>query len=191
MAQTETVNYATPRDPTAVKPPMSRDLAAGGLSGIIAGLVLAAVLMLVFALFLGRTLIFPLQVIGSTAYGDGALQSATAPVILVGLVLHLAVSIFWGLVFGAVVHALQIREGSRLLMLGIVIGLLAQVLDANFIVPRVFDAAHGHNIWGEQVPQMWSWIGHIAYGATLAVFPWAFRKLGPVEPGMERAKTRG
>jgi hypothetical protein len=177
MAQTETVNYARP-EPTVTKTPLSRDLAAGALSGEIAGLIMAVAMMLVFALFLGKSLLYPVQVIGATVYGDAALVGTHGGAVLLGLLLHqLGPSLFWGLVFGALVHWLEIRNGTRLIVLGAAVGLLAQIIDVNFLVPAVFRAAHGHNIWAEQVPNTWSLIAHLVYGVSLGVFPWVYNRL--------------
>src|SRR4051812_18174177 len=78
-------------------------LIAGILTGQAAGLIMAVVVMAVFTIFLGHGPLYPVQVIGSTVFGEAALQGYPIPAILAGLVLHQAgPSLFWGAVFGLI-----------------------------------------------------------------------------------------
>src|SRR3954465_4393043 len=79
----------------------SKTMVAGIVTGQAAGLIMAVVVMAVFTIFLGHGPLYPVQVIGSTIYGEAALQGYHIPAILAGLVLHQAgPSLFWGAVFG-------------------------------------------------------------------------------------------
>ena len=51
-----------------------RPILGGIITGQIAGLIMAVVVMLVFTIFLGKGPLYPVQVIGSTVYGDKALH---------------------------------------------------------------------------------------------------------------------
>jgi hypothetical protein len=87
---------------------LARHLIAGAIAGQIAGLIMAAVVMLVFTVFLGKGPIYPVQVIGSFVYGDAALQGFHLPAFLMGLVLHqLGPSLFWGLALGAFAYGFR------------------------------------------------------------------------------------
>ena len=155
-----------------------RQLAAGAIAGQISGLIMAVVMMAVFTIFLGKGPLYPVQVIGSFVFGDAALQGFNLPALLAGLVLHQAgPSLVWGLVFGGVLYALDIRRGVALVLIGAITGLASQVIDVNLVVPAAMKALHGHDIWAEQVPAFWSWAAHLVFGLGLAVFPWVHGKL--------------
>lgn len=162
---------AVPSKAVARRPPeltLRRSLLDGLIAGQAAGLVMAAVVMAVFTLFLGKGPLFPVQVIGSFVYGDAALQGFHGPAFLMGLVLHQAgPSLGWGLAFGAAVWALGLRSRAGLAALAVGIGLLSQVVDVSLIGSRAFTLLHGHDIWAEQVPAFWSWAAHLVFGLGL------------------------
>jgi hypothetical protein len=153
-------------------------IAAGAIAGQIAGLIMAVVVMAVFTIFLGKGPLYPVQVIGSFVFGDAAIQGFNLPALLAGLVLHQAgPSLFWGMVFGGVLYALDVRRTGAVLLLGAIIGLASQVVDVNLVIPAAMKALHGHDIWAEQVPAFWSWAAHLVFGLGLGVFPWVHGKL--------------
>lgn len=158
--------------------PWRRSLYAGVLAGQAAGLLMAVVVMAVFTLFLGKGPLFPVQVIGSFVFGDAALRGFNGPAFLTGLALHqLGPSLAWGLAFGLSVHALGLREGAGLAGLAVGIGLLSQVVDVHIVGTRAFTALHGHDIWAEQVPVLWSWAAHLVFGLGLLLYPTIDRRL--------------
>ncbi|HET9595130.1 MAG TPA: hypothetical protein VFP65_06100 [Anaeromyxobacteraceae bacterium] len=153
-------------------------ITAGAIAGQISGLLMAVVVMAVFTIFLGKGPLYPVQVIGSFVFGDVAIQGFHLPAFLAGLVLHQAgPSLFWGVVFGGVLYALDVRRGGAVLLVGAIVGLASQVIDVNVVVPAAMKALHGHDIWAEQVPAFWSWAAHLVFGLGLAVFPWVHGKL--------------
>lgn len=157
---------------------LRRSLFAGFLAGQVSGLIMAVVVMAVFTLFLGKGPLFPVQVIGSFIFGDGALQGFHAPAFLAGLALHqLGPSLGWGLAMGLGVWALGARQGGALAALAIAIGLVSQVVDVNIVGARAFTVLHGHDIWAEQVPAFWSWSAHLVFGLGLLLVPSIERKL--------------
>src|SRR6187399_1514364 len=120
-----------------------RHVLAGALSGQIAGLIMAVVVMAVFTLFLGKGPLYPVQVIGSFVFGDAALQGFHVPAFLTGLVLHqLGPALFWSLVFGLIVYKCQVNGGPALWALGAATGLLSQAVDVNLILPAAMTALH-------------------------------------------------
>jgi hypothetical protein len=156
-----------------------RHLVAGAIAGQIAGLIMAVVMMAVYTIFLGKGPLYPVQVIGSFIFGDAAIQGFHLPALLAGLVLHQAgPSLFWGVVFGAVLYALDVRSGVAVVLVGAITGLASQIIDVNLVVPAAMKALHGHDIWAEQVPAFWSWAAHLVFGLGLSVFPWVHAKLG-------------
>jgi hypothetical protein len=169
---------AIPQDVSASTSSPGRHIAAGAIAGQISGLVMAVVVMAVFTIFLGKGPLYPVQVIGSFIFGDAAIQGFNLPALLAGLVLHQAgPSLFWGVVFGGVLYALDVRRHGSVVLLGTIVGLASQVVDVNLVLPAAMKALHGHDIWAEQVPAFWSWAAHLVFGLGLAVFPWVQRKL--------------
>ena len=154
------------------------DLLAGAWAGQAAGLVMAVVVMAVFTLFLGKGPLYPVQVIGSFLFGDAALRGFHLPALLAGLVLHqLGPSLFWGALFGALVHVSGARRGALLVALGAATGLASQAVDVLLVLPVAMKGLHGHDIWAEQVPAFWSWAAHLVFGVALAGFPWVHGRL--------------
>ncbi|MEZ4273477.1 MAG: hypothetical protein R3C68_19190 [Myxococcota bacterium] len=91
---------------------------------------------------------------------------------MTGLILHqLGPALVWGVLFGIAVNRLDLRTSSILIPLAVVTGLASQVIDVNLIMPAAMQALHGHNIWAEQVPALWSWAAHLVFGLGLLVFP--------------------
>jgi hypothetical protein len=164
---------------TFAKSSLRRDLAAGALAGQVSGLVMAVVMMAVFTIFLGKGPLYPVQVIGSFLFGDTAIEGFHFPALLAGLLLHqLGPALVWGVLLGLAAYAFDVRRGVGLLALGVGAGLLSQVIDVNLVMPAAMNALHGHNIWAEQVPSFWSWAAHLVFGLGLAIYPWAYGRLG-------------
>ncbi len=91
----------------------SEDLVPALVAGQLAGLIMAAVVMLVFVVFLGHGPLYPVQVIGSLLFGEAALHGTHVGAVIAGLLLHQGgPSIFWALVFGLVVHTFAV-DGAR------------------------------------------------------------------------------
>ncbi len=150
---------------------LRRDLLSSVFAGQLAGLIMAVAMVLVFTLILRTPWYHPVQVIGAFALGDQALPGTFhLPGFLAGLVIHqLVASLLWSLVFGGVINRLQ-HTWTNVLATGLAIGVASQVIDTNFIVPAIMTGLHGHNIWAENVPQLWSWISHLVFGAGFVLF---------------------
>jgi hypothetical protein len=153
-------------------PAWGRNLVAGVITGQIAGLIMATAMIAVFAVFLGKDPLYPLQVIGAFVFGEGALTGFHLPAFLAGVALHQwGPSFVWGAAFGLAAYALSLKRGVHLVALGLATGLLAQIVDVELILPVAFRALHGHDIWAEQVPAFWSWTSHVVFGLSLGLFP--------------------
>lgn len=162
-----------------VKSTFLKNLYAGILAGQISGLIMAVVMMLVFAVFLGKSPFYPVQVIGAFVFGDAALQGFHFPALVAGLLLHqLGPSLFWGATLGVIAYFLKVPSGAAFVSFAIALGLLSQAIDVNLIMPVVMTILHGHNIWAEQVPSFWSWAAHLVFGLGLLVYPRVFRRIG-------------
>lgn len=148
-----------------------KPIVSGILTGQAAGLIMAVVVMLVFTLFLGKGPLYPVQVIGSTVYGEPALQGFHLGAFLAGLILHQGgPALFWGLVFGLIATKTPVHTTGKALKIGLGIGVLSMI-DAYVLVPAVMNALHGVDIWNREVPMFWDWAAHIVFGASFALYP--------------------
>lgn len=150
-------------------PTLAHEMAAAVLAGQFAGLVMAAVMMLVFGVILGESPLLPVAVIGGTVYGEAALTGLHIPAILAGLVLHqLGPALFWSVVFGLCVHLFKLGSIRSEAVLGLCIGVISQIVDVNLLMPFAYS---GDNLWAREIPMAWSWAAHIVYGLCLAAYP--------------------
>ena len=157
---------------------LRHDLIVGAITGQVAGLVMAIALMVMFTLFLGKGPAYPVQVIGSFAFGDAALVGFHLPAFLTGLLLHQAgASLVWGLIFALVVNRFHPLRRGGYFAIAIGVGLLSEVLDVYVLVPAYMNARFGHNIWAENVPQFWDWTAHLIFGLSFVAFPWIYRRV--------------
>ena len=162
------ISEATRRDST---------LLSGILSGQVAGLIMAVVMMAVFTLFLHKGPLYPVQVIGSTLVGETALHGFNLKALLAGLLLHqLGPSLLWGIVFGFLAKRFYVDTALHAMTLGIGLGLFAMV-GPYLLIPPIMRAMQGVDIWAREVPALWDWAAHIVFGASFAFFPAIHRKL--------------
>jgi hypothetical protein len=148
----------------------TEELVPAIITGQIAGLIMAVVVIAVFVLFLGKGPLYPVQVIGSLLFGDAALHGINVGAVVAGLLLHQGgPALFWSLVFGLAVHQWRLAGTARLVALGVAVGVASQLIDVNLILPPVMRALHGRDIWAAEVPAFWSWAAHIVYGLALGL----------------------
>lgn len=151
---------------------------SGIITGQIAGLVMAVVVMAVFTIFLGKSPLYPVQVIGSTLLGEPALQGFNILAILTGLVLHQAgPSLLWGFLFGVAASKIQVQTVGAALKLGLLIGIISMT-GPYLLIPMVMKALQGVDIWNREVPMFWDWAAHIVFGLSFGFYPMIVNKLG-------------
>lgn len=155
---------------------LRRELSAAIITGQIAGLVMAVVVMVVFTL-LGKGPLFPVQVIGSIAFGDAALTGFHLPALLTGLVVHQSAALAWSLVYALVVSRTGARTIGAAAAAGLAVGVASQLVDVNLFMPPIMRALHGHDLWAENVPAHWSWAAHLVFGLTFAIYPAVISRL--------------
>ncbi|HZS40161.1 MAG TPA: hypothetical protein VFF06_25195 [Polyangia bacterium] len=158
----------------------SASLLSGLIAGEIGAVVMAVVMAIAYAAIFQNALGFtyPLNVIGAIRYGDVALVSLTPVGYLWALAFHLGVAAIWGLVFAVAATVLRCdKDRWAPIILGLAIGLAAQIVDVNIIGPGLLARLHGHDIWAEQVPPWVSWFSHVAFGLSFAAYGPIFRKL--------------
>ncbi len=152
-------------------------LLSGIVTGQVAGLIMAVVVMAVFTLFLGKGPLYPVQVIGSTLVGETALHGFNLKALLAGLLLHqLGPSLLWGVVFGFLASRFYVDTARHALTLGLALGAFAMV-GPSLLIPPLMKAMQGIDIWNREVPILWDWAAHLVFGASFTLFPYIHRKL--------------
>lgn len=150
-------------------------LTSGILTGQLAGLIMAVVVMIVFTV-LGKGPLYPVQVIGSMAVGESALQGTNLIAVVAGLILHqLGPSLLWGIVFGLIAAKFSISTKKDSLFLGLVVGVISMV-GPYFLIPFLMMSFHGQDFWNQNVPMFWDWAAHLVFGASFVFFPWVKNK---------------
>ncbi|WP_295901071.1 hypothetical protein [uncultured Bdellovibrio sp.] len=156
---------------------MSRSLVTGIVTGQIAGLIMAVVVMVVFTVFLGKSPLYPVQVIGSVLFGESALQGFHLGALLAGLLLHqLGPSLLWGVLYGVVASKLQPQSKGAALMLGLGVSVVSMA-GPYVLIPLVMNIMQGVDYWNREVPMFWDWAAHIVFGASFALYPMIEKKL--------------
>ncbi|UXR65441.1 hypothetical protein EZJ49_04140 [Bdellovibrio bacteriovorus] len=141
------------------------------ITGQIAGLIMAVVVMLVFAIFLGKSPLYPVQVIGSMVFGQAALEGLHIGAILAGLILHqLGPSLLWGVLFGIAATKFSIETTKKSLIAGLILGVIA-MSGPYVLIPFLMTTLHGVDFWNQQVPMFWDWAAHIVFGLSFVLFP--------------------
>src|SRR5690606_12785431 len=98
------------------------------ITGQIAGLIMAVVVMIVFTLFLGKSPLYPVQVIGSALFGQSALSGFHFGALLAGLVLHqLGPSLLWGVLFGLFSKKYPLDSTKKALGAGLALGVVSMI----------------------------------------------------------------
>jgi hypothetical protein len=155
----------------------NKSVLSGIVTGQLAGLIMAVVVMLVFAVFLGKSPLFPVQVIGSALLGESALQGFNVGAILAGLVLHqFGPSLLWGSIFGLLASKLSIQSVQSAVKLGVAIGIISMV-DPYLLIPAVMNTLHGVDFWNREVPMFWDWAAHLVFGLSFGLYPSVMKKL--------------
>ncbi|UOF00203.1 hypothetical protein [Bdellovibrio reynosensis] len=149
----------------------SKSILSGIITGQIAGLIMAVVVMAVFTLILGKGPLFPVQVIGSMAVGSAALEGLHFGAVLAGLVLHQAgPALLWGFVFGLLAKKFSVNTPSTSLFLGLTVGVISMV-GPFILIPFLMKTLHGADFWNQEVPLMWDWAAHLVFGASFGLYP--------------------
>ena len=121
-----------------------RLLVLGALVGMIGGVLMAVFTMLATATYLQMGFFTPLYAIAAPLIGRQTLLTsmtndvfyfAPGPALL-GLLVHLLWSAFWGMIFGLIARGLHLIEGVAIIS-GLVYGLLVMLVMSFIVVPIV------------------------------------------------------
>ncbi|MCM2352101.1 MAG: hypothetical protein NDI63_00690 [Pseudobdellovibrio sp.] len=155
----------------------NKPILTGLITGQVAGLIMAVVVMIVFAVFLGKSPLYPVQVIGSMVFGESALPNFHFGALLAGLVLHqFGPSLLWGFLFGVLAKQYSIKSTAQALVCGVAVGVVSMV-GPYVLIPFLMNALHGVDIWNREVPMFWDWAAHIVFGASFVLYPKIAEKL--------------
>ena len=156
---------------------MKTSVKAGIVTGQAAGLIMAVVVMLVFTLFLGKSPLHPVQVIGSTLIGESALSGFHFGALILGLILHQAgPSLLWGVIYGSVAQKVSITTASQATFLGVAIGIISMI-GPYLLIPFIMKSLHGTDFWNQEVPIFWDWAAHIVFGASFVLYPKIYNRI--------------
>jgi hypothetical protein len=143
----------------------------GAIVGIIAGMVMAMYAMIASATFLEQGFFTPLYGIASPLVGSEAMMTsmkqglyfALGPALL-GLVVHMMWSAFYGAIFGVVASRLQLA-GTAAVVGGMVYGVVMMIVMSFIVLPIVGAGA---------MPGMIGWpsftIEHLMFGLVLGLW---------------------
>ena len=153
-------------------PRRSREIVAGGaLSGIVAGLAMAAAAM-AYAVTLGLEPFFPAKQIAAALFGVSALIGG-APVVLAGLLVRAAYSAALGILFALAISGRT--HGATAFAAGVAYGVALWAVMTLVVLPAVNPVMLGQI---ELIPVAW-FVYHLIFGAVLAITPALERATGP------------
>ncbi len=156
----------------------SASVVSGVVASLVGGLAMAVVMIVAFMTFQHTSLLYVLRPVGTFLYGDEMLVAPTAAMYLGAAAFHFGVAALWGIVFGFAAAILGVGESrGGALALGLVVGLTAQIVDINLVTPALLSQLWGSNLWAATVPPLYSWVGHLAFGASFVTAP---RMFGPL-----------
>lgn len=169
---------------SAVRARSRPDLASGAVAGLVGAVVMAMFAMIAGATYHGVGFFTPMYHIASSvippeammtsmeqAQGGNLFYLAAGPAML-GLALHFAVGITFGLIFAVAVAALGLR-GPSLIPVGILYGALVLAL-MSFVGLPLAAAIFGGGDPIRDMPTMAGWwtfaLEHLMYGAVLGLW---------------------
>lgn len=134
------------------------DLIRGGIGGLFAGLLFAAVTMW-FVTSLGMPARTPLLMISTIVLGEDAMAGGDAN-IATGMAVHVVLSIAFGVVFALI--AGRLRTNGAVALAGLVFGALLYVLNFQILARIWFDPFRMAN-------QPFELVVHLVFGSLLAL----------------------
>lgn len=128
--------------------------------GLVAGIVMALVTMMITAL-MGMGLWALPAMIAALLLGPPATMGVTAGVIMIGLVIHMVLSMMFGVVYAAIVNFFS----HEFLLTGTLFGLLLWIV--NFYVIGLF--VPGARMMAQNEPIWLAIMSHLIFGVTLGL----------------------
>ncbi len=150
--------------------PLTREVVeAGAVGGLIGGVMMAAFAMLYDAA-IGLGFFGPLRAIAATLLGRDAVTTGGGAILL-GLAVHVGVSIVLGVFFAALTPR-QVPPAAAIAF-GMFAGLAILVIMSLVVLPVMDPVARARLMWGapRSLPVSVAFIIHLLYGVGLAMVP--------------------
>jgi uncharacterized membrane protein YagU involved in acid resistance len=150
--------------------PLTREVVeAGAVGGLIGGVMMALFAMLYDAAT-GLGFFSPVRAIAATVLGRDAVTTGGGAILL-GLAIHLGVSILFGVVFAAITQ----REvpPAAAIAFGMFAGLAILVIMSLVVLPVLNPVSRARLMWGapRSLPVSVAFVIHLLYGLGLALVP--------------------
>ena len=145
---------------------------AGTVAGLIGGVVMAIVAT-TYAAAAGLGFFAPIQAIAATLIGSAsAAEMGPVGATVLGVVIHLAVSIVFGIVFATLTP--RDVPGAPAFVFGEFAGVVILVIMSLVVLPLVNPVVRSHLMWGTNPGTIPVWVAfamHLAYGVGLSLAP--------------------
>jgi hypothetical protein len=149
--------------------PLAREvLEAGAVSGLVGGVAMA-LFATIYAAWAGLGFWTPVESIAETVLGR---DTTGASAIIVGLAIHVAVSMLFGVVFAALTPRDVLAAPA--IVFGTFAGLAILVMMDLIILPVVSPQTRAHLMWGSWPHALPVWVAfaiHLVYGLGLSLAP--------------------
>ncbi len=151
---------------------LAREIAeAGTVAGLIGGVAMA-LFATSYAAIIGIGFWTPVKAIGATVLGAHTLDDGGAPVVLLGLAIHVVASIAFGVLFA--LAAPRDVSPAPAFAFGEFAGVTLLVVMTLAVIPLVNPTARASLIWGSSpnaLPVVVAFVMHFIYGAGLSLAP--------------------
>jgi len=165
--------------------PLVREvLEAGAVSGLVGGVAMA-LFATIYAAWAGLGFWTPVEAIAQTVLGS---DMTGASAIIIGLAIHVAVSMLFGVLFALVTPRDVI--GAPSVAFGMFAGLAILVIMNLVVLPVINPQMRAHLMWGSRPHALPVWVAfvtHLIYGLGLSLAPSLRRRFNVVNPGASEA----
>lgn len=156
--------------------PLTREVVQAGTIGGLIGGVAMALFATIYDAIVGYGFWTPVRAIAATVLGHDA-TTMGASAILLGLVIHLAVSIVFGIIFAAITT--RDMPPAAAIAFGMFAGLTILVVMSLVVLPLINPTARARLMWGtypRSLPVLVAFVIHLLYGLGLSLVPWLRRQ---------------
>ena len=165
--------------------PLAREvLEAGAVSGLVGGVAMA-LFATIYAAWAGLGFWTPVEAIAQTVLGQ---DMTGASAIIVGLAIHVAASMVFGVVFAVITPRDVI--GAPAIAFGMFAGLAILVMMDLIILPVISPQTRSHLMWGSRPHALPVWVAfviHLLYGLGLSLAPSLRRRFSLDQSTSERS----
>jgi hypothetical protein len=149
--------------------PLAREvLEAGAVSGLVGGVAMA-LFATIYAAWAGLGFWTPVEAIAQTVLGQ---EMTGASAVIVGVAIHVAASMTFGVLFAAITPRNVI--GAPAVAFGLFAGLAILVMMDLIVLPVIAPTTRSHLMWGSWPHALPVWVAftiHLIYGLGLSLAP--------------------